>query len=214
MLGFSRLLGPIDRYREGSVSITSTYERIIEVAQELIQTRGYNAISFNDIAVLVGIKKPSIVHHFPSKAVLGEAVVTRYHQRFANALQEFANAPDKTAMDAFEFYCSPYLDFGDADKVCLCGALAGEFKALPDNVQLGVRRFFEDQLICLEVILRRGQRSGEFHFNRKPKILAQLILDSLQGALTIKRCTGDKQRIQRTVSLLKAELFASDSSLR
>ena len=106
-----------------------------------MQTGGYNAFSFNHIAERVGIKKPSVIHHYPTKEALGKAVVQRYRETFDAALQSIACDSDKTAFQAFEFYCTPYTDFGTSnDKVCLCGALAGEFMALPDDVKKEVKQ--------------------------------------------------------------------------
>ena len=179
------------------------------MAQELIQTRGYNAFSFNHIAERVGIRKPSILHHFPNKEALGKAVVQRYRETFAAALDAIASAADKTAMDAFEFYCVPYTDFGATDdKICLCGALAGEFMALPEEVKKEVRRFFDDHMQWLTAILQRGKADGEFAFPDQPTILAKLILDSLQGALIVKRATDDGDQVHDIVAALKSRLIA------
>jgi len=42
--------------------MTDTSAKILDIAQELLQTRGYSAMSFQDIAARVGIKKPSVIH--------------------------------------------------------------------------------------------------------------------------------------------------------
>jgi len=172
-----------------------------------MQIGGYNAFSFNHIAERVGIKKPSIVHHFPTKAALGKAVVRRYRETFALALDEIAKDPTKNAMDAFNFYCTPYMEFGSTNnKICLCGALAGEFMALPDDVKEEVTQFFNDHLKWLEAILKRGKREGTFSFSEKPAVLAKLILDSMQGALIVKRATNDPTQLQQIIATLKARL--------
>ena len=48
---------------------------ILDVAQQLIQTRGYNAFSYADIASQVGIRTATIHYYFPTKADLGREVV-------------------------------------------------------------------------------------------------------------------------------------------
>jgi TetR/AcrR family transcriptional repressor of nem operon len=63
-----------------------TATKILDVGPKLIQTRGYTAMSFQDIGVQVGIKKPSVIHHFPSKADLGVAIIQRYRDTFASQL--------------------------------------------------------------------------------------------------------------------------------
>jgi TetR/AcrR family transcriptional repressor of nem operon len=125
--------------------MSDTSSKILDVGQELIQTRGYTAMSFQDIATRVGIKKPSVIHHFPSKAALGVAIIQRYHDTFVGQLETIKNDPDKTAWEALDFYYSPYLHFAATqDTVCLCGALAGEVPALPQEMRREVKQFMED----------------------------------------------------------------------
>ena len=64
----------------------STATRILDVAEGLAQTRGFNGFSYADIAAEIGITKASLHYHFPSKADLGRALVRRYTERFMDAL--------------------------------------------------------------------------------------------------------------------------------
>ncbi len=99
--------------------MTDTATKILDIGQELIQTRGYTAMSFQDIAARVGIKKPSVIHHFPSKADLGVAIIQRYRDTFASQLETLKKDPHTTAWEALDFYCSPCLHFAQTpDKVC------------------------------------------------------------------------------------------------
>ena len=50
-------------------------------------------MSFQDIASEVGIKKPSIIHHFPTKAELGVAIIRRYRDTFAVQLRKISVVP-------------------------------------------------------------------------------------------------------------------------
>ncbi len=189
------------------ISSSNTAERILDVTQDLIQRRGYNSITFEDISKIVGIKKPSIVHHYPSKAALGKAVVHRYSNNFSAALKKFKKSPGNNASDALEFYFLPYIDFGETeDKICLCGSLAGEFTALPLEMQEEVTIFFQEHQNWLESILTWGKENGEFQFDGNPQITAKLILDSLQGALIVKRATGNNGHVREIVHFLKANL--------
>ena len=45
---------------------SETAEQILDLAETLIQTRGYSAFSYQDIADSLGIRKASIHYHFPS----------------------------------------------------------------------------------------------------------------------------------------------------
>ena len=46
----------------------------MDSAQHLVQTRGYHAFSYADIAEEVGSRKASIHYYFPSKTDLGKAL--------------------------------------------------------------------------------------------------------------------------------------------
>src|SRR3954452_1989467 len=73
-----------------------TATRILDVAERLVQIRGFNGFSYADIAAQLGITKASLHYHFAGKAELGDALVERYATRFAEAL----DAIDAQAGDA------------------------------------------------------------------------------------------------------------------
>lgn len=180
--------------------MNATAGKILDAGQELIQTRGYTAMSFQGIAEVVGIRKPSVIHHFPTKADLGVAIIRRYRDTFAAQLEELRNDPYKSAWESLEFYFSPYLHFASTpDRVCLCGALAGEIPALPEQMRLEVKGFMEAHQSWLEQILRSGLKGGEFAFNESPGHLSRIIFNALQGSLLVKRSTDDVSQLEDVI---------------
>src|SRR4051812_32859483 len=63
-----------------------TRERIMAAARRTVQARGYNALSFRDLAAEVGIKSASVHYHFPTKGDLGAALARRYSEDGGAAL--------------------------------------------------------------------------------------------------------------------------------
>lgn len=53
----------------------STADRILDAAMAAFGGRGYDATSLDDLAADLGIRKQSILYHFPSKEALLDAVV-------------------------------------------------------------------------------------------------------------------------------------------
>lgn len=189
--------------------MSDTKEKILDTMQALIQTRGFSAVSYQDIAAELNIRKASIHYHFATKNELGVAVVERYGSTFTDTLRS-ANESGYDAWRLLDTYCQPFVAFGNtADKICLCGALAGEFPALPEQMQVVVKEFFENQQQWLEKLLRKGRANNEFGFAGPARRQARLVFSALQGALILKRSNGDYGQIRDVITEIKARLKPS-----
>src|SRR5215510_7639621 len=73
-----------------------TAQRILDIAERLVQTRGFNGFSYADIAGALAVTKASLHYHFPTKAELGKRLIERYESTFLQALGEI----DRTTADA------------------------------------------------------------------------------------------------------------------
>ena len=186
---------------------SKTAKEILDIAEMLIQTRGYNAFSFQDIADRLGIRKASIHYHFASKTALGVAVVERYSAGFTAALEAIEADDSQSAMNMFDCYTGPYREFADTpDRVCLCGALAGEILALPVEMRERVEAFFKMHLDWLARIIARGVKRGELKVAMSEAQMARTMFSALQGALLVKRTTGDATQMADVIDVLKAQL--------
>lgn len=191
---------------------SKTAEHILDLAEMLIQTRGYSAFSYQDISDALGITKASIHYHFASKTELGMAVVDRYVDRFGAALVAIAQDQSQPAMAMLDFYIEPYLGYASTpDQVCLCGALAGEILALPPELRARVDRFFRAHQSWLTGILKRGVARGEFKVPAPASKVARLVFGALQGALLVKRTTGDPSQLRDVVTVMKLQLAAGSA---
>ena len=63
-----------------------TRDRVLQVSLSLFADRGYRGTSLRDIAKRIGIKAPSLLHHFPSKQQLYRAVL----EQIFNAMEDSA----------------------------------------------------------------------------------------------------------------------------
>lgn len=60
--------------------MNNTRERILKVAENLLQNNGYNGFSYKDIANHLGIKTSSIHYYFPTKETLGIELIQEYQK--------------------------------------------------------------------------------------------------------------------------------------
>ena len=182
---------------------TDTAQRILDVAERLIQSRGFNGISYANVAAELSIAKASLHYHFPGKAELGEALIVRYAARFADALEQI----DGCVSDArikLDAYATLYADVLRGERMCLCGILAAEYETLPVPMRAAVLRFFDDNEEWLAGVLARGQSEETLSFDGSPSEAAQTILSGLEGAMLIARPYGDPARFQSAATRLLA----------
>ena len=161
--------------------------RVVDAAEGLIQERGYNGFSFDDVAKLVGIKKPSIHHHFATKGDLAATVAQRYTHRFREQLLRIegvhAKADDRLAAYAALFEKT----FATEQRLCVCGMLGAEANSLPEGVTHEVRRFFEANTDWLGTVIADGQAARQLRAQPPARAMAEAFLATLEGAMIVAR---------------------------
>ncbi len=183
----------------------STAERILDIAERLVQTRGFNSFSYADIATELGITKASLHYHFPGKAELGQALIARYAERFADALNRIDH-DEGDARTKLEAYAGLYADVLRGKRMCMCGVLAAEYQTLPKPMREAVIRFFDDNRHWLADVLTQGKADGSLSFTASRDDIAQSILSTLEGAMLVARPYGDLERFDATARQLLAGL--------
>ena len=185
-----------------------TASRILDVAERLAQTRGFNGFSYADVAAELKISKPSLHYHFPSKAELGEALIGRYAVRFADALVAIDDRGDGAAAK-LDAYASIYADVLKEQRMCLCGMLAADYDTLPAPMRDAVVRFFNENEAWLTRVLEQGAEEGTLHLSGSASEAAQAIVSGLEGALLIARPYGNVARFQAASTRLLTSLTSA-----
>jgi TetR/AcrR family transcriptional repressor of nem operon len=157
-----------------------TSQRILDIAERLVQTRGFNGFSYADIAEAMKVTKASLHYHFRSKAELGARLIERYEKNFLAAL---------AAIDA------------QTD-------VAAEYGTRPDEMRDFLRHFFDANERWLVGVLKDGKRAKRLTFKGTPAEAAQALVGSLEGAMMIARSYGDPGRFEAVCERLLADLGA------
>lgn len=172
-----------------------TRSQILDVAQHLVQERGYNAVSYSDISPRLGLRNASLHYHFPTKTDLGVALVRRYRERLDQLLGALST---ESPVRRLEQYVDAYRSVIHGDgRICLCTVLAAEDTTLPEPVRTEVRAFLDLNEHWLTQVLSQGQQQDELRFSGAPADAALEFLATLEGAMILARISGDVARFAR-----------------
>lgn len=184
---------------------TNTASRIIETAQELIQTRGYNAFSYADIAKQLQISTASLHYHFPTKADLCLRLVKQQRQNLAVLFGDIDHSCSGAA-GRLRRYADIYSTLMEAGCHSLWGMLAAEIDTLPSTVTEEVRLLFSDSERWLSVVLADGRESRVLNFMGTPQELARFVVGAFEGAILLARVHGNAALLKTTTDRLFGDI--------
>lgn len=167
----------------------TTRETIIETADQLIRSNGFNAFSFKDISNKIGIKTASIHYHFPTKSDLGVATIKEHAVRFEQLKRELT---DKSPLMKLREFLSVYAQIKSENKICLVGSLATDLNTVDENIQHELKTFAEGILLWVTEILTDGRKKGVFEFQNQPRTKALMIITNILAIVQLSRLTGDE----------------------
>lgn len=165
-----------------------TKQTILDAARRVVQARGYNALSFRELAKEVGIKSASIHYHFPTKGDLGAALAKRYTADIAGYLEQLlTESQDPTIMmDAYTAAFRAALE--NDNRMCLCGILAAEHHDLPAEVRVEVDGFTDANVLWLSKVLALKQPQAQPDALKRQ---ALSVFGAIQGAQLVSRGRND-----------------------
>lgn len=169
-----------------------TAEHILKSAEALMIERGYSAFSYADISEAVGIKKPSIHHHFPTKAALAAGVLKAHREKTIEGTEQIdrqIESPRKR-LHAYVQYWEGCIR-GRTVSFCVAALMGAELPSLPEEVQAEVRLHFKALGEWLERTLKSGVKAGVIKLQDSAAVEAQTLMAVVHGAMLSARATGN-----------------------
>lgn len=118
-----------------NLELSAKAREIVACAKALLAVGGYHSFSYADISAAVKISKPSIHHHFPSKAELVETVVAVYREETRAGLAQLErhmSGPFEQLQGYTNFWAACVRD--RETSFCVCAMLATEMPTLPPKL--------------------------------------------------------------------------------
>lgn len=161
-----------------------TREKIIELGENLIRTKGYNAFSYQDISSELGIKNAAVHYYFPTKENLGTSVVKTNIQRFEEMVDNM-HSRNFDEMQQLETFIKIYVKSHREQKKCIVGSLGPDYNTLSETTKKELKRMVEIILKWLTTILEEGKAKDIFVFKDEAESKAFIIFSSLVASLQL-----------------------------
>ena len=190
------------------IELSPKAAEIVACARALLARGGYHSFSYADISEAVHIRKPSVHHHFPSKAELVQTVLVLYRQEARAGLATLKQqVPDPVAqLQAYTGYWAACIRDGTSP-LCICAMLAAELPAIPEQVAAEVSGHFKDLAAWLTSVLATGAAQGAFTLQASADAEGLTFLSTVHGAMLSARAYADPEIFARIIQPLLQRLI-------
>ena len=174
--------------------------KIMEQARAVVQQRGYNGLSFRELAKSVGVKSSSIHHYFPTKADLGAALAQDYSQEAHSLFESFIQ--DISDPNSWLIYYTNVFRraLEESNKMCLCGIMGADYADLPEKVRIEVKSFADMNVAWLTKVLSMV----DYNDGLSEEERAEVIYAAVIGAQLVARSRNDITLFDRIVNSYRA----------
>ncbi|HTK43876.1 MAG TPA: TetR/AcrR family transcriptional regulator [Patescibacteria group bacterium] len=138
-------------------------EAFLDVAQALIQTRGYEGFSIQDVIDEVGASKGAFYHYFGSKADLLEAVVERMADAIQGTWDDVMRRSGLTAIERFEKVFATTAQYKNARRELALALLEAWLSDRNTILREKLRQIVARRMTpILERVVQQGIDEGDF----------------------------------------------------
>jgi len=175
------------------VSLKNTKTRALDEAKRLTQTFGFQGFSFQTIADVIGIKKPSLYTHFASKEELGLCIIEDFYSDFRTWTEAVAIfEPEEKIRALFELY----IKYADKDQCCPFSAISRDYQSLPEEMKKSFRKFSAFNQEWLMSVIEQGQKKKIFRRDLSSEALADIVMAMSYGSQNIARIFAEPEKIR------------------
>ncbi|AVG17447.1 TetR family transcriptional regulator [Chromobacterium vaccinii] len=192
----------------GSDSKNDTRKRILDLAEELLLTRGFNGFSYQHISSALGVRNAAIHYHFPKKSDLGVALIQRYRRRFQRFIEQQREWDAARRLEAYFGLSDQY--YLQHKQICPSGILSTEFQTLPDDMREEASAFIDEMRQWAVAIVRLGRDTERMAYAGTPEAVGMMLFSALQGGLQLARIDDNalpllKSQVRTTLGMPEAQ---------
>ncbi len=181
--------------------MVDTRTKILDVAEDLVQRVGLNAMSYKDISDAVGIRKASIHHHFPKKENLVDGLLERCAISYGDSYQRIADGSGE-APGKLRKLAAVFEDGLDNKKLCLVGSISTNRNTLQDSSCHILKSTIKNTVSIFAAVFEQGRLEGSLTVTGTDEEMAFAFFSLLVGAQTIARSHGGVQSFHQATEVV------------
>ncbi|TGP49760.1 TetR/AcrR family transcriptional regulator [bacterium M00.F.Ca.ET.230.01.1.1] len=188
--------------------------RVLDVAEDFFQARGYHASSLGDLMAAAGVTGGALHHHFPTKKALALAVI---EERVAAAVRETWIEPVLAASSAREGVRAVFeavaaeLEQQGYVRGCPLNNLAHELSLADDEFRLALANIFAGWRQAIADKVRADQTNGG-EGGTDPDRFAALAVAAYSGAMSMAKTSQDAGFLRECLKELESLQLSSGGS--
>ena len=166
----------------------NTKTRLLDLAEQLTRTNGFNGFSYLHLAAELDIKTSSVHYHFKTKADLALAMIDRVqrtHEAWFRELNEQHEDPRARLLELL----AVFQDYSRRGEFCLCGMMSSELHSVSSEVQGRLRHYFE-------VLQGWVESQLEALGYEDASIRALQFVSTLEGSLLLARLRDEPELVE------------------
>lgn len=161
-------------------------EKIIEDCLTLLWRGGVNGTSMQDIAERAAILKGSFYNYFKNKEEFVSAVLDSYALKWEENVVAVLREKKLNARKRFQQYFAKMKEMAKSTHYAqgsLVGNFAQELAGASERFAAQTERIFRRMQSSIAEALKDAQKSGELAKGEDPDMLAEIMLNSVEGAI-------------------------------
>jgi len=165
-------------------------ERLLDAAEELVQRKGLNGVTFQDLADAVGLRKPSVFHHIRNREELAIALIarcgTKHGPQYAAVIGQDLNASQKLLQltEIFEQGLT-------SGRPCLLASIASGIESLTEPATEQLKIAADASISRFSEVFVQGREEGSLDYEGSPVDAATAFFAMMQGLQALCKAKGD-----------------------
>ncbi len=184
-----------------------TRARLVRDAIELINQKGFDRTTINDIIQFTGVKKGNLYFHFSSKHTLGMAILDEIKSETAKFIAE--GLKGATPLKKIDNYLNAVFLKHQKMKFiggCLVGNTALEMGDSDPEFAAVITTIFSDWKRALAQIISQAQLAGELAVELNPEIMANHIIAVIEGGIMLSKVSKNGSNLKQALDSLRQVL--------